>query len=115
MQKPILVMTSRLPSGALKSRSREEKALEEAPNYTDEWEAVTGPKKAGFLSPSTALGLRVTLKATLDLLTYLSEKIGYKYLLTSRLSQDPIENLFGIIRQFLVAMTTRLLHSFSQQ
>ncbi|XP_077529688.1 uncharacterized protein LOC144142191 [Haemaphysalis longicornis] len=100
MQKLILVMTSRLPSGALKPGSREEKVLLEALNYIDEWEAVTGPKKLGFLSYSTALGLRVTLKATLDLLTYLTEKIGYKYLLTPQLSQDPIEKLFGIIRQF---------------
>ncbi|KAH9365521.1 hypothetical protein HPB48_010479 [Haemaphysalis longicornis] len=99
MQKLILVMTSRLPSGALKPRSKEEKVLLEALNCIDEWEAVTGPKKVRFPSYSTALGLRVTLKATLDL-TYLTQTIGYKYPLTSRLSQDPIKKLFGIICQF---------------
>lgn len=42
-------------------------------------------------------GLRV--KSTLDLLSYLNSNVGFKYLLTSHLSQDKLENLFGIIRQ----------------
>ncbi|KAH7986596.1 hypothetical protein HPB49_025891 [Dermacentor silvarum] len=52
----------------------------------------------GYLSVSTAGGLRVTLTATLALLDYLGTQ-GFKYLMTSRLSQDPLENFFGIVRQ----------------
>src|SRR5277367_1465594 len=54
--------------------------------------------KEGFLTQSTALGLRVTISSTLSLIEYLS-KVGYKYILTSRLNQDKVENLFGIVRQ----------------
>ncbi|XP_077508764.1 uncharacterized protein LOC144120237 [Amblyomma americanum] len=100
MHNLIDAMTSRVPSSSLRPNSKKEDVLKKALAYIDAWEANTGPSKAGFLSPGTAEGLRVTLKATLELLAYLNEKIGYKYLLTSRLSQDAIEKLFGIIRQF---------------
>lgn len=100
IQKLISVMTSRVPAAALRKNSEGEKVLRNALEYLDRWEATTGPKKEGFLSKSTAEGLRVTLKGTLQLFEYLTESVGYKYLLTSRLSQDPIEKLFGIIRQF---------------
>lgn len=53
----------------------------------------------GFLTESTFAGLRVTVKSTLGLLSYLTSPVGFKYLLRSRLSQDKLENLFGIIRQ----------------
>lgn len=99
MEKLIVVMTSRVPSTALRKNSEQERVLQGVLAYLDHWEACTGPTKAGFLSASTAEGLRVTLQGTLELLTYLSEEVHYKYLLTSRLSQDPIEKLFGIIRQ----------------
>lgn len=99
MEKLIVVMTSRVPSTALRKNSEQERLLQGVLAYLDRWEACTGPTKAGFLSASTAEGLRVTLQGTLELLTYLSEEVHYKYLLTSCLSQDPIEKLFGIIRQ----------------
>lgn len=60
MQKLIIVMTSRVPSGALKPSSKEEELLEGALDYINKWEAPTGPSKRGFLSPGTAEGLRVT-------------------------------------------------------
>lgn len=41
----------------------------------------------------------MTLASTLSFLDYVITKLGYKYLLTARLSQDPLENLFGILRQ----------------
>lgn len=64
--------------------------------YMDDWEVAA--KNGGFLSKSTAEGLRVTLESTKSLLEYLTG-LGYKYLMTARLSQDCIERLFGIIRQ----------------
>lgn len=51
------------------------------------------PKKSGFLSEETAKGFRVTLASTLSLLLYVTQTLGFKYLLTSRLCQDALENL----------------------
>lgn len=65
--------------------------------FLDEWE--THAKGLGFLSKSTSEGLRVTIHATKELLKYLTERVGFKYLMTSRLSQDCIERSFGIVRQ----------------
>lgn len=67
--------------------------------YIDEWEKHAKEAGGGFLSDSTAAGLRVTLTSTLEVLSYLNSTIGFSYLLTSRLSQDKLGNLFGIIRQ----------------
>lgn len=71
MEKLIVVMTSRVPSTALRKNSEQERILQGVLAYLDRWEACTGPTKAGFLSASTAEGLRVTLQGTLELLTYL--------------------------------------------
>lgn len=100
MVKLIQAMTARIPSQGLRPGSSQEKDIKDALEYLNKWEAFCEPSKAGFLSGSTAEGLRVTLQGTLDLLKYVNEKLGFKYLLTSRLSQDCIEKLFGIIRQF---------------
>lgn len=45
-------------------------------------------------------GIRQTIKAILLLFKELTNEIpGVEFLLTSRLNQDPIENLFGLVRQ----------------
>ncbi|KAG0414684.1 hypothetical protein HPB47_008131 [Ixodes persulcatus] len=100
MVKLIQAMTARIPSQGLKPGSSQEKDIKDTLEHLNKWEAFCEPSKAGFLSASTAEGLRVTLRGTLDLLKYVNEKLGFKYLLTSRLSQDCIEKLFGVIRQF---------------
>lgn len=41
----------------------------------------------------------MTIHSTKDLLKYLTEKVGFRYLMTSRLSQDGLERSFGIFRQ----------------
>lgn len=81
MQKPISVMTSRVPPTAL--RKNVEKEVQQNA-LINRWEANKGPTKVGFLSHSRAEGLRVT-KGTLKLLESLTECVGYKYLLISRL------------------------------
>lgn len=55
--------------------------------------------KTGFLSGSTATGLRVTIAGTLSSLQYLTGTLGFKYIMTSRLSTDAVEHLLGIVRQ----------------
>lgn len=91
-------MTSRFPAQALRPNSRSAEKLNSFLTFLSEWERHTNGQR-GFLSQSTATGLRVTLSSTLSLLKYLTENVGFKYLMTSRLSQDPVEHLFGIVRQ----------------
>ncbi|KAE8744170.1 hypothetical protein FOCC_FOCC009178 [Frankliniella occidentalis] len=58
------------------------------------------PKREYVFSESTDTGLIITLKTTLQLLKFLtSDKIKYKYLMTSRLNQDALERFFGLVRQ----------------
>ena len=48
------------------------------------------------LSKSTAVGYKVSLAATLELLKYLRNECNYSYIMTSRLTSDPIEvSCFG--------------------
>lgn len=63
------------------------------------WEEAAKEADGGFVSKSTAEGLRVTICSTLPLLSYLTS-LGFRYKLTSQLSQDKLENVFGIIRQY---------------
>lgn len=42
----------------------------------------------------------MTVQSTLDIVAYLCADCNFKYVLTSKLSQDKLENLFGIVRQF---------------
>lgn len=44
-----------------------------------------------FLTPSTAEGLRVTIHSTIDLCTYLLSSCNFKYVLTTKMNQDPVE------------------------
>lgn len=52
-----------------------------------------GKKKTrvGFLTLNTCTGFKVTLRATLELLEYLSNDRNYLYLMTARLNQDNLE------------------------
>lgn len=95
IQKLISVMTSRYAAEALKPHSPDSATLVDFLDYLTRWEACKG----GFVSESTATGLRVTIMSVLSLLQYLTQTIGFKYMMTSRLSTDPLENLFGIVRQ----------------
>ncbi|KAM7281357.1 uncharacterized protein ISCGN_006283 [Ixodes scapularis] len=99
MNKLIRIMTARMSARALKPGSPNATFLQKFLVYLNEWEAHAKPAGGGFLTGSTASGLRVTIKSTLDLLSYLNSVAGFTYLLTARLSQDKLENLFGIIRQ----------------
>ncbi|XP_074114729.1 uncharacterized protein LOC141537576 isoform X4 [Cotesia typhae] len=50
------------------------------------------------VSRSTLLGLKVTLRATLEILDMLKNACDYKYLMTATLSQDPLERFFSVMR-----------------
>lgn len=99
MERLIFVMSSRTPAKGLRPKSKSTEYLEEFIIFLSEWEEHAAKNGGGFLSPGTALGLRVTLKSTLCLLDYLTSTLSFKYLLTANLSQDKVENVFGIVRQ----------------
>ncbi|KAH7960875.1 hypothetical protein HPB49_024189 [Dermacentor silvarum] len=76
--------------------------LIKASAWLDDWEeeVLRGDiHKDAFLTQSTADGLRVTLKSVRELSLYLLEHCGFKYVLTAKMNQDPLECFFGIIRQ----------------
>lgn len=98
MEKLIFIMLSRTPLKGPRPNSKSAEFLEEL-IFLSEWEEHAAKHGGGFLSAGTALGLRVTLKSTLSLLDYATSKLQYKYLLTANLSQDKVENVFGIVRQ----------------
>lgn len=96
----IKAMTSRTAKTALREGSSKKKELLDFYNYIVEWEKFSEPAKGlGYLSKSTSIGFKVSLQSTLSLLSYLSSELKFNYLLTSRLSQDKIENMFSIVRQ----------------
>ncbi|XP_052123377.1 uncharacterized protein LOC127749402 [Frankliniella occidentalis] len=55
--------------------------------------------EAFIFSESSDIGLLVTLQATKEICTFLTEKCGYQYLMTARLNQDALERFFGLVRQ----------------
>ncbi|XP_040073445.1 uncharacterized protein LOC120845949 [Ixodes scapularis] len=99
MEMLIFVMSSRVPSKGLRAQSGSAQFLKKFIAFLSEWEEYAAQHGGGFLSAGTALGLRVTLQSTLSLLDYLITSVHYKYLLTANLSQDELENIFGIVRQ----------------
>lgn len=96
MSKLISAMTSRCSRDAMRLKSQALSEVENFLSYLNAWEAEV---KLGFISKATAEGLLVTLTSTKSILDYITGKFGYKYLLTSRTSQDPLENIFGILQQ----------------
>ncbi|XP_077496128.1 uncharacterized protein LOC144107018 [Amblyomma americanum] len=94
----IEILTSRFPVEALRPNSPAVQKLNSFLEFLGSWENHTKGQQ-GFLSKSTATGLRVTVASVLALLRYLCDDLGFRYLMTSRVSQDPVERLFGIVRQ----------------
>jgi hypothetical protein len=60
------------------------------------WDDVNAGGKYKHLSSSTRLGLEITIKATLRLFDFLVNKHNFRFLMTARLNQDPLEvsNMF---------------------
>ncbi|KAH9384117.1 hypothetical protein HPB48_026103 [Haemaphysalis longicornis] len=83
----IEVMTSRYPDKALRPGSVAEDKLIACLAYLAEWELHVG-KEGGFLSQSTAVGLRVSISSVLCLLDDLTKRLKFKYIMTSKLSQE---------------------------
>lgn len=99
MERLIFIMTAQIPSKGLKCDSAGAKFLEDFLPFLREWEEHAAKHGGGFLSESTALGLRVTIQSTLSLLSYVTSTLKYTYVLTANLSQDKMKNVFGVVRQ----------------
>lgn len=55
-----------------------------------------------FITHQTCYGLKISLKATLEICPFLIYKYGFKYLMTARLNQDNLEvYLFLILKKYL--------------
>lgn len=97
MKSPIEIMTSLFAAEALKPNSPKVQELEDFLYFMIQSEKHA--EKRHFLCDSTAEGLRVSITSTLELMKYVTSELGYSYVMTSHLSQDKIENWFGIVRQ----------------
>lgn len=97
MARLIAAVTSRCSRRAMRPDSPVLAEVKDFTAYLDAWQGKV--VKLGFLSQGTAEGLHVALTSTMSIFKYLTKKLAYKYLLTSRLSQDPLGNVFGILRQ----------------
>ncbi len=56
------------------------------------------PFNLGKRQPACLMGWELSINSLLQLWQLLKDEYGYKYLLTNRLNQDCLENLFGVIR-----------------
>ncbi|KAH6945673.1 hypothetical protein HPB50_009587 [Hyalomma asiaticum] len=95
-------LNRRFPAEGLTPGCKDFDVLIKAPEWLDDWEeeVLRGDiHKDLFLTQSTADGLRVTLKSVRELSLYLLEHCDFKYVLTGKMNQDPLECFFGIIRQ----------------
>lgn len=62
-------------------------------DWLDQWENMLLDRTISedqFLTKTTTEGLRVTVSSTIELSSYLLSK-GFKYILTSKMNQDPLE------------------------
>lgn len=78
---------------AISESSEHVSFLRECLSWIDQWNFDSSRQ------PHTIRGLKITIKAVLLLWEELHVNYGFSHLLTRRLQQDPLENLFGIIRQ----------------
>lgn len=67
-------------------------AIEDFLVFLQDWKNYCQSNKIKFpISASTFNGLRITLKATLEILEYVITELHYDFLLTARLNQDALE------------------------
>lgn len=94
-------LNRRFPAEGITMHSPDLEILSDGVHWLSEWEkelkagAIT---KDMFLTKSTAEGLRVTLASTRELGHVLLTVYNFRYVLTSKFNQDPIERFFGKIR-----------------
>ncbi|XP_046588362.1 uncharacterized protein LOC124293088 isoform X3 [Neodiprion lecontei] len=93
----VQAMSSHIPGDALyaKDDCRNKQAILKFLQFYEDWEKF---EKKIPVSRSTSVGLKVTLRATLEILDMLKDVCDSKYLMTATLSQDPLERFFSVMR-----------------
>ncbi|XP_031781272.1 uncharacterized protein LOC116416548 isoform X2 [Nasonia vitripennis] len=94
----ITAMNSRTPLNSLKPGNEIWQSIKSFLVYLKEWEVQAKSRNFEFITDSTFYGLKVSLKAALELCTFLVEKCDFKYVMTSRFNQDNLERFFGLMR-----------------
>ncbi|KAH7979127.1 hypothetical protein HPB49_008289 [Dermacentor silvarum] len=87
-------MNRRHPGDAMRKESEDILVMKESLQWLNDWERELNSgviAKEMFLTPLTAEGLRVSILSTLDLSEYLLTECGFKYALTAKFNQDPLE------------------------
>ncbi|KAH7966120.1 hypothetical protein HPB49_013897 [Dermacentor silvarum] len=95
-------MNRQHPKEGLRIGCRDLECIENSLNWLDDWERdvrSAAISQDTFLTQSTAEGLRVTMLSMLEISEYLLNQCGFKYVLTGKLNQDPLERFFGKARQ----------------
>ncbi|KAH7942060.1 hypothetical protein HPB49_020112 [Dermacentor silvarum] len=91
-------MNRRPPKEGLRIGCRDLECIENSLDWLDDWERDVRSGAISqdmFLTQSTAEGLRVTMLSMLEISEYLLNQCGFKYVLTGKLNQDPLERFFG--------------------
>ncbi|KAK3916461.1 Transposable element P transposase [Frankliniella fusca] len=70
--------------------NKSKQAIQEFIDFLTKWKAGVSQEHLR-LAWQTHLGLMVTLKGALELVKYLTEDVGYRYLMTRKLNQDALE------------------------
>ncbi|XP_064473292.1 uncharacterized protein LOC135387973 isoform X2 [Ornithodoros turicata] len=78
---------------AMNNSTKHKELLESAAQWIATW------KFDSDRQPPTVRGWQITIRAVLALWEDLHQNFGFEHLLTRRLNQDPLENMFGQFRQ----------------
>ncbi|KAE9530052.1 hypothetical protein AGLY_011514 [Aphis glycines] len=95
-------LNRKYPLEGIRKSSKDLEVLKYALTWLDEWHANLTKnliREDEFLTISTAEGLKITIKSTIDLVEYLLNECGFEYVLSAKTNQDCLEKFFGIIRQ----------------
>jgi len=82
------------PKAAVSSKSVHNKFLKDSLQWIQRWNVIGARSQLPCV-----YGLQVTISALLQLWDYFKTECSFQFLLTSRLNQDCLENLFSLVRQ----------------
>ncbi|XP_051162248.1 uncharacterized protein LOC127282175 [Leptopilina boulardi] len=108
--KLIRAMNSRTAFSAMTTDNESWKIIEDFLKYLEEWKTVAKEKNYECLSDNCSYGLKISLKASLEICEFLITKCNFKYLMTARLNQDSLEVTFF---PFYYAKNTAIAFDFS--
>lgn len=94
----IKVMMTRTPADALRMDNHGYDVIAGFIEYLDQWEQLTEQNNYKFFTAQTCFGLKLSLRATLELLKFLTEEEQFKFLMTSRINQVALERFFSLVR-----------------